>query len=301
MDIVTLTLNPCVDRTEWVKDFGREPDRVEFQSGGKGINMARVLAALGASCAAVAPYGGADGERFALLARSEGVNLTGIAIQGNTRTVLTQVRLCDMAQSVRFGAPPEMTEDEAQALYRAVDALLPGAKLLVVGGSACSAHAAQAGKRLIARAKALHVKTLLDASGLMLDLGAEALPDMIKPNQQELAQLAGRDIPAGMEEQAAGELIARGIKRVLVSLGEAGAALFTESGAIYCPAPRVHAVNAVGSGDSFVAGYIYASLKGANEYAALSYACAAGAANARVFPAARVTKREIEEISGFGL
>ena len=65
MDIVTLTLNPCLDRTAWVGDFGLPPTREEWQTGGKGVNVARVLSALGAEALAVCPLGGETGERFA--------------------------------------------------------------------------------------------------------------------------------------------------------------------------------------------------------------------------------------------
>ena len=75
MDVLTLTLNPCVDRTLW-------PDgRVDWQSGGKGVNVARVLANLGADCLALAPVGGAGGQTFAALARQEGVRLEEAPIQ----------------------------------------------------------------------------------------------------------------------------------------------------------------------------------------------------------------------------
>ena len=47
MDVITLTLNPCLDRTLWVEDFGLPVKREEWQTGGKGVNVARVLAALG--------------------------------------------------------------------------------------------------------------------------------------------------------------------------------------------------------------------------------------------------------------
>ena len=63
----------------------------------------------------------------------------------------------------------------------------------------------------------------------------------------------------------------------------------------------VQAVNPVGSGDSFVAGYLFALLRGQSDWGALAYACAAGAANAAMFPAARVGAKEIQAITGYVL
>ena len=61
MEVCTLTLNPCLDRTLWVEDFGLPPTREEWQTGGKGVNVARVLAALGVEAHAVCPLGGETG------------------------------------------------------------------------------------------------------------------------------------------------------------------------------------------------------------------------------------------------
>ena len=295
MDVLTLTLNPCVDRTLW-------PDgRVDWQSGGKGVNVARVLANLGADCLALAPVGGAGGQTFAALARQEGVRLEEAPIQAQTRTVDTYVSGSDYAQRVVVGRPPQMTPGEVEALYAQAARLIPQAKVFCVCGSACCLEAAQAGARLIQLANRLGVPTLLDANGPMLTLGVEAKPKLIKPNQKELGQLLGREIAPGGEEAAAQALLQRGIQRVLVSLGEAGAALFTQEQSLYCPAPKVQAGNPVGSGDSFVAGYLFALLRGQSDWGALAYACAAGAANAAMFPAARVGAKEIQEITGYVL
>jgi len=88
---------------------------------------------------------------------------------------------------------------------------------------------------------------------------------------------------------------------VLASLGKTGCMYATWESEEYCPAPRVETVNAIGSGDSFVAGFLYGAVKGYDIRACLSIACAAGAANAAVFPAARVTKGEIEKLLGWNL
>ena len=61
MEVCTLTLNPCLDRTLWVEEFGLPPTREEWQTGGKGVNVARVLAALGVEARAVCPSAGRRG------------------------------------------------------------------------------------------------------------------------------------------------------------------------------------------------------------------------------------------------
>ena len=142
---------------------------------------------------------------------------------------------------------------------------------------------------------------MLDSNGAALKLGVKAKPNLIKPNQAELAQLLERPIAEGEEEAAARALIDQGIRYVLLSKGEMGAVWVEKDCTLYCPAPKIRTVNPVGSGDSFVAGYLYAQLRGANEYQSLVYACAAGAANAAEFRAARVGKQEIENLLGYSL
>lgn len=65
--------------------------------------------------------------------------------------------------------------------------------------------------------------------------------------------------------------------------------------------PRVKTVNPVGSGDSFVAGFLYASVKGYALEASLMIACAAGGPTRRSFGGARVTKEDIEALLGWAL
>ena len=295
MEVLTLTLNPCVDRTLW-------PDgRIDWQSGGKGVNVARVLAGLGVDCLAVAPAGGEGGALFSRLARQEGVPLRVVPIADNTRTIDTYVCGDDFSQKVTVGQAPQMTGIELDTLYTQVEMLLAQAKVFCVCGSACCQGAVRVGARLIERANHLGVATLLDANGPMLQEGAEALPALIKPNLSELCQLLGRTVLEGGEEEAARMLLERGIGRVLLSLGDRGAALFTPNESHFCPAPRVQTVNPVGSGDCFVAGYLYALLQGQSDLGALAWACAAGAANAAMFPAARITGEDIAKITGYSL
>ena len=297
MDILTVTFNPCLDRTLWVNEHGEKPHQIEAQTGGKGVNVARVLGNLGVSAVAVCPVGGETGAEFARLARSEGISLHAVAVQSPTRVIDTYVREGDYDQRIDYARGEPMTEAELDAFDGAIDALLPSARAVAICGSASCAAAAKRVPGIISRAKALGIPVLLDSNGPALTYGAEALPDLVKPNQAELFALTGVQDAA----RAARALVKRGIKSVLVSIGADGCCYVTEDAEVYCPAPRVQTVNAVGAGDSFVAGFLYASVKGYALETALMIACAAGAANAAMFPAARVTKRDVEAVLGWEL
>ena len=218
----------------------------------------------------------------------------------------TWAREKDFAQRVDYRAGEPLTEEDMDHLEEALFSALPGARVLAVCGSAPGKAAAGRVAGILRRAKKMGVATVLDSNGAALLQGVEGLPDLLKPNERELEALTGSADPA-----SAWKLIERGVGRVLVSLGERGCCLVGADalgpaellpltlGAraeLYAPAPRVETINPVGSGDSFLAGYLFAALRGWPDERALSLANAAGAANAQMFPAARVGWKEIQPL-----
>ena len=136
MEICTLTLNPCLDRTLWVEDFGLPAKREEWQTGGKGVNVARVLAALGVKARAVCPLGGETGPRFLELAKEEGIDVLPVDVSTPTRVIDTWVREGDFAQKVDYRAGEPLTEEDMDHLEEVLFQALPGARVLAVCGSA---------------------------------------------------------------------------------------------------------------------------------------------------------------------
>ncbi len=298
MKIITLTLNPCVDRTLWVEDFDQAPIRIDKMSGGKGVNTARVLTALGEDCIAVTYSAGETGQEFEGLAREEGINLVTVPVSGNTRTIDTYARLSDYEQRVQREAGPILTEDEIDSIRQTVLRLLPGCAVLAVCGSASCIGGARLIAELIRHAKLMGVRTLLDANGEALTEGVEAVPDVLKVNEAELAQLLGpSDDP--MHPEASRLTMEKGIGRVILTLGDRGCVQYLWEQSSFCPAPKIRCINAVGSGDCFTAAWLHAQIRGFSDDGALMIASAAGAANAMQFPAAKITKSDIEAITGF--
>ncbi|MBQ4089072.1 MAG: hypothetical protein IJC56_04225 [Clostridia bacterium] len=298
MSIITLTLNPCIDRTYWVDEHGETPISTELQTGGKGINVARVLGNLGQHAIAVCPLGGETGELFRSLAAAEGITLADVETASPTRIIDTYVRRRDYDQRVEYVRGGAYTQAELDALDAKLFELLPGADMLAICGSASCEDAARRVPGIISRAREMGVTVLLDSNGTALTYGVTANPDMIKPNEDELFALTGiKDDPAA----AAQKLMEQGVGNVLASLGKAGCMWAAQSSVDYCPAPQVDTVNPIGSGDSFVAGFIYAALRGCPPQLALMIANACGAANAAMFPAARITRADVEKLTGWPL
>lgn len=295
--IVTLTLNPCIDRTIRLD----RPDVFEEQTGGKGINVARVLGNFGMECAAIAPVGsGENSRRFRALAAQEGIRLIESPVSFDVRRIDTYWDPADNSQRVDYARGTDASAEEIEPLRTILTGALNGAMLLIVSGSAPGPNLAAFAGEAIGIAKAMGVETLLDSNGPALTHGLAAGPGLIKPNQTECAQILGREIADGDEDLAAEEILslhaANGLRGVIVSMGERGAVWAREGGTLLCPAPKIEPVNPVGSGDSFVAVLCWALLSGYSDMGALTMACAAGAANAAMFPAARVTPADVRRI-----
>lgn len=298
MKILTLTMNPCIDRTLWVENFDSPPLYTEMISGGKGLNVARVLTELGEDCIAVAPCGGESGDLFASLARSEGINLSCVPVSGKVRTIDTYVRKGDYAQRVVRENGMNLSDAELSLIKSTVLSLLGECAVLAICGSASCTGGARLIHELIGEAKKMGVRTLLDSNGEALRLGADALPDVLKINEKELEQLVGAsDDP--LHSEALTLTMQKGIGRIILTLGERGCAQYLYEQTSFCPAPKIDCINAVGSGDCFTAAWLHAQVRGFSDDGALMLANAAGSLNAMQFPAARIKKEELERFIGF--
>jgi 1-phosphofructokinase len=115
-----------------------------------------------------------------------------------------------------------------------------------------------------------------------LETGA---PDLMKPNDEELASLAGAD-PSVLREEpvataaAARALVDRGVGAVLATMGARGAVLVTPHGAWHATPPATSVVSTVGAGDCSLFGYLLASLRDAPPEERLAWAVAYGSAAA---------------------
>lgn len=259
MTIVTVTPNPAVDVTYTVDALvpggsHRVRDVVE-RAGGKGLNVARVLQALGEPVVSVAPLGGSGGELIrAELARAE-LPLRAVPIAGSTRrtvavtTAGTSHARTAQASATLFNEPgPRLSAAECADLERAVAAALTGARVLVVSGSA-PPGVPELYANLVEAARRAGVAVIVDTSGPGLLTAADAGASLVKPNAEELRETTGRpDVVA-----AADELVRRGAGRVVVSLGADGLLGVAPEGRWRVPGVPDVRGNPTGAGDAVVA------------------------------------------------
>ncbi|WAH40940.1 1-phosphofructokinase [Alicyclobacillus fastidiosus] len=280
--VITVTLNPAVDLFVSVKHLEpgtlhRVPTPLQH-AGGKGLNVAKMLASLSVPTVATGFLGGRRGDWLHEALLSQGVDSKFVRIANESRM---NVKVIDEAGTLtELNSPaPAFTDDEWRAFGDTLRTLCePNSWLALCGNlpAGCPNHWYQ---NTISWAKQSDIKTLLDASGVALELGLKACPDVIKPNQHELEQLTGLTLH-NLEEvmRAAAQLVDAGVGLVVVSLGEEGLAAVTSSAAIHVRVPSVPVVSSVGAGDTVVAGLLYGIFHRFSLYDTVRFAAAAGTA-----------------------
>jgi tagatose 6-phosphate kinase len=280
--IITVTLNAALDMTYRVPALvPRATHRVAETAerpGGKGLNVARVLAALGYEAAVTGFAGGpAGGEvRRRLATGPHAARLTDalVPIAGHTRRTVGVVDAS--GGTTMFNEPgPTVTPTEWSALVAVYRELLAGRpQAVALCGSLPPGVPVGAYAELVREARAAGVYVLLDAEGPALRRGLAARPDLIKPNAAELTGLTGFAEPA----RAARDARKRGARAVAASLGPDGMLVLAEEGAWRAAPPARLTGNPVGAGDSAVAGLLSGVADGLPWPARLARAVALSAA-----------------------
>jgi 1-phosphofructokinase len=266
--IVTLTLNPSVDRTVEVEALVRgdvmRARGVRVDPGGKGINVSRALATHGLPTRAVVTVGGAEGEHLVALLRDTGIEIVPVRIQGAIRSNITVVE--PDGTTTKFNEPgAELSADELAAVFAAVKAAADAADWLVASGSLPPGTPADVYADLVRGLAGSGTCVAVDTSGPALEAVLAAGPTLVKPNRDELAEVTGlRLVTIADVVEAATRLRDRGAGAVLASLGADGAVLVDDDGAIHGRTPAVPPRSSVGAGDAMLAGFLAGGGKGAD-------------------------------------
>lgn len=279
MILSTITLNPAVDKTYYVRNFAvnglNRVDRVKVNMGGKGVNVAVTAAKCGIHCTAGGFLSGYNGQLIGKYVKDAGVAADFVHTEGETRINIKVVDTENQTYTDINEAGPVIPASDLETLFAKTADMAVKSDYVYVGGSFHPCLGNDIYKRLVEIIKEKGAKAVLDADGEALRLGIEAHPDIIKPNQAELESLIGAKIKTVAEvSRVAKELSEGGVETVLVSLGGNGA-VAAAGGRLY----RVYALNAsirstVGAGDSFLCGYLYGLTVSEDVTVALRYAMA---------------------------
>lgn len=279
--IYTVTVNPSIDY--FVKDPGfalgqiNEAADAEMKPGGKGINVSLVLRNLGLDSTAWGFLGGFIGQKIESDLHQAHVVTDFVHVKKESRINLKIMGKQETALNI---AGPDVTASEKNALLARFDDLQPG-DLISLSGGVPKNLGTGFYRELGLLAKKHGASFILDATGGQFRTALAARPLLVKPNEDELDAIAGREL-ADDEERIAfcRQLVAQGAQNVLLSLGARGAYLVNKKAVLYAQAPIGTAVNTVGAGDAMVAGFICAYTQEKKLAECLQLAVACGTATA---------------------
>ena len=283
--IYTVTLNPAIDvivRLEKLQKGQVNRVREEYLfPGGKGVNVSLVLNRLGTETIATGFLAGATGKAYQALLEAEGVaSRFEFLEKGFTRV---NMKVSAEEETEINGMGPIVDSEAMERLHNILEQAAEGDYMVLSGnvpGTASGAYAA-----ILQRLSRRKVQVVVDTTGAELESSLPYRPFLIKPNILELRELLGREIRNREElTESVVALRQKGARNVLVSMGSAGACLFTETGERWiAEGVKGTAGNTVGAGDSMVAGFLAGWVKHHSYKEALRLGAAAGTATAFAF------------------
>jgi len=252
--IVTVTLNPALDVTYRLDRLRpgstNRVHSVAERAGGKGVNVARVLAARGRAVRVVGPAGGASGELLRADLDRAGLPHLLTPIQGTTRRTVAVVAAEDDETTGLWEPGPEISAEEWRRFTeRDFPAALAGATVAVLSGSLPPGLPVDAYAVLLSLAADQGVPTVLDADGEPLRTALAARPTLVKPNAEEAERATGAADP----HTAADRLRALGAGTAVVTAGTNGLFGSTDGLRWHTPVPRQVRGNPTGAGDAATA------------------------------------------------
>lgn len=297
--IYTVTFNPSLDYIVSVDDFklgltNRTSSEL-LLPGGKGINVSTVLTNLGIGSTALGFVAGFTGDEIIRRVEKIGVRSDFIRIEKGISRINVKLKSIDGTEINGMG--PDISNEKTDELMRKLDVLDEG-DILVLAGSIPASMPDDIYSRILKRLEGKGVTFVVDATGELLLNILKYHPFLIKPNNHELGDIFGVELKTRDEVVPYGrKLQEMGAKNVLISMAGEGAVLVAEDGSVYdAPAPKGVLVNAVGSGDSMVAGFTAGWMEKKDYRHAFYMGVAAGSASA--FSEYLATKDEIMSLLG---
>ena len=295
--IYTVTFNPSLDYIVSVNDFQlgltNRTDSELILPGGKGINVSTTLMNLGIDSTAFGFAAGFTGEEIIREVEAMGIRSDFIKIDSGISRINLKLKNIDGTEI--NGSGPEISEEKIEELLRKLDILGEG-DILVLAGSIPASMPADMYSTIMERLQHKNVTFIVDATKDLLINVLKYKPFLIKPNNHELGELFDVKLTTREEVIPYGKKLQKqGARNVLISMAGEGAVLVAEDGSVYeAPAPKGTLVNAVGAGDSMVAGFTAGWIEKKDYRHAFYMGVSAGSASA--FSEYLATKEEIMDL-----
>ena len=299
--ILTLTLNPCIDKTIYLDKLEMGAyNRIRstrVDTAGKGIHVSTVLTQLKEKTFCMGFNFRDNGRLLEQMLRERGLPYNFIPSDGEIRTNIKLFDLSSQEMTEINEAGSRVSSSAVDRLVDEVGAMLEHVHILVLSGSLPPGVPTDIYQRLIRMAHAKHVKTVLDGSGEAFLLGLQEKPFLIKPNSMEFDQAFKHQLKAGKSPlEIAREVVESGVSYVCISMGENGAILVDKEHAYSARPLPLEAKGLTGAGDSMIAGMCYAIRKDLSTADMLRYASAAAGGSVRREGTLLARAADIEEL-----
>lgn len=307
--ILTVTPNPCVDKTIFVDDLtvggSMRSARYSCIPGGKGTNVSRAVHALGRATKAMLLVGGHSGAHVVEMVREQdGVEPVPVWVASPTRTITTVLEEPVHRQTVFFEPGSRVTDGEARRFVEAFETEVQQAKVVVFSGTVPDPSIHWLYRDLVSIARNAGVVTILDSHGPEFASGLDSVPYMVKPNLVETEEIIGKPLPSESDKIEALDFFhRRGVRLVVMSLGKDGALVSLDDPTspartvLSLRPPEIREVNAVGSGDCLVAGFAIGLMEGMDIETMARIGVAAGTANAQSWDIGHFEPRTVDDIA----
>lgn len=272
MIFTTITMNPCLDRREYLNDLQIGKTNRSYKTtetvGGKGINVSRELVSMldpiKASVRTVTFAGGATGNRLKeLLEKELGVRegVTGLTVLPSRYDTRICTKLITPQGVTEINEEGRLSEEECNALAEVVADIVTSdsPQVVFLCGSFPQGVELNVENSLITLLESCGIPVVVDTSGDALVESLVASPSLIKPNENELCALHGSAFESDEElVEFCQNLYVDNHTEVLCTLGEKGALFVGEEGVFRKVSQRIPHCDPTGAGDAFLAAFCYA-------------------------------------------
>lgn len=282
--IYTVTLNPAIDKTVEIPGFtAGKVNRVQsirIDAGGKGINVTKCLANLGQKSISAMLLGGNSGNTIQEILVQQSICTLVVPVTGETRTNLKIIDSTGHSNTDVNEPGPLVDAEILNHLREKIGQCIHTGDTVILSGSLPKGADVVTYQQWCAYFQSLGAQVYLDADGEAMRLGIQAIPYLIKPNDEELSRLLGKPMDS-LEDllQAGHSLLDSGIQEVVISLGGKGALFLNQEGSYLAEALTVPVRSTVGAGDSMVAAMAYGKEKNLPRQQQIRLAVAMGAAS----------------------
>ena len=259
--IVTVTMNPAIDKTVEIDHLHpgglNRICRVEYDAGGKGINVSKTICELGVESLATGFLAGNAGRTIESVLDKKKIAHEFLWVDGETRT---NTKVFEKSGAVtELNEPgPEISEKHVNMLLQKLSSLANEEVLFVLAGSLPKGVRPGIYGDIIDILHEKGAQVLVDADGDVLRYALKARPDLIKPNEEELERTMGIQGNREVLLTQVKQLQQEGIHTIAISKGKEGACFWIGDKTFCCPALQVEAHSTVGAGDAMVAALSYA-------------------------------------------